>query len=591
MNRLRRFGLALTCAVCTALSTGWAADNTPPVAGSAGQSAEVQQLKEQLEQQQKEIEKLRTILETQQKLLEKAIAPAEQKQEAKEPASSAPVAAAPTPKLGEPEHQAPTNLGEVASTRPFLPLPKFAPTVAVADPGIPIPQGAQTVADVIPESPLQLRLGFTTITPVGFMDLTNTYRSTASGAGFATNFGNYPYNNVVPGGRLTEDRFQAGNSRIGFRADSIYKGIHVLGYFEGDFVGGVGNAAFNTQVTSNSILYRMRLYWVNVRKGAVEFQAGQSWSLLTPNRNGLSALPGDLFYGQEFDVNYLNGLTWGRIPGLRFIYHASKAVTMGISAENGVQYFGGSGGGGVPTLPAALNNASFQNQLDGNFTNGFSVPNVAPDLIAKIAFQPSSRAHVEIAGVADFAKVFNPLTNEYFSKTGGGGSINGNFEVAKNLRLITNNFWSDGAGRYLFGAVPNFIVRADGSLSLMHAGSTLDGFEARLGKTQLYGYYGGIYAGRNAALDANGTTPIGYGYRGSPNSQNRTMQEGTIGITQTFFNNPRYGAVSFYLDYAYFWRTPWYFAAGQAGGKNAKQNAVWFDLRYTLPGSAPTITY
>jgi hypothetical protein len=581
MNRLRAVSLAFVCAACTALSTGWAADNAPADSGTSGQPADIQQLKTQLEQQQKQIEQLQKTLEAQQKALEKATAAAADK------AASAP-REAPAAPPAEPDHKMP-NLGEVASTRPIIPR-GVATTVAVSDPGIPIPQGAQTVEDIIPESPLQLRIGFTTITPVGFMDLTNTFRSTNSGAGFATNFGNYPYNNVIPGGRLTEDRFQAGNSRIGFRADSVFKGFHVLGYFESDFVGGVGNAAFNTQVTSNSILLRMRLYWVNVRKGAVEFQAGQSWSLMTPNRNGLSALPGDLFYGQEFDVNYLNGLTWGRIPGLRLIYHAGKVVTMGFSAENAAQYFGGSGGGGVPTLPSALNIASFQNQLDGGFQNGFSVPNVAPDLIAKIAFQPSSRVHVEVAGVADFAKVINPLTNKYFSKTGGGGSINGNFEVVKNLRLITNNFWSDGAGRYLFGAVPNFIVRADGSLSMMHAGSTLDGFEARLGKTQLYGYYGGIYAGRNVALDTNGT-PIGYGYFKSPNSQNRTMQEGTIGITQTFFNNPRYGAVSMYLDYAYFWRNPWYYAAGQAGGKNAKQNAVWFDLRYTLPGSAPTITY
>lgn len=573
MNRLRRLSLAFACATCVALSTGWAADDAPPETGAAGQAADIQNLKLQLEQQRKQIEQLQKLVEAQQQAVEKAVA-----RTAAAPAASA-----------EPEHQAPPNLGQVASTTPIIPR-GIAPSTAAAVPALPPSQAAQTAADQIPESPLQLRIGLATITPVGFMDLTNTFRSTASGTSFATNFGNYPYNNVIPGGRLTEDRFSAGNSRIGFRVDALYKGFHVLGYYEGDFVGGVGNGANNTQVTSNSLLYRLRLYWVNVRKGPVEFQAGQSWSLLTPNRNLLSALPGDLFYGQEFDVNYLNGLTWGRIPGLRFIYHPSKTVAIGISAENGAQYFGGSGGGGVPTLPSALNIASFQNQLDGGFTNGQGVPNVAPDLIAKIAFQPSSRVHFEIAGVADFAKVINPLTNVYYSKTGGGGSFNGNVEVVKNLRLITNNYWSDGGGRYLFGAVPNFIVRADGSLSLMHAGSTLDGFEVRLGKTQLYGYYGGIYAGRNVALDTNGSF-IGYGYTKSPNSQNRTMQEGTIGITQTFFNNPRYGAVSMYLDYAYFWRNPWYYAAGQAGGKNAKQNAVWFNLRYTLPGSAPTIGY
>ena len=99
-----------------------------------------------------------------------------------------------------------------------------------------------------------------------------------------------------------------------------------------------------TQVSSNSLVYRIRLYWIATRKGPFEFLAGQSWSMMTPNRKQISALPGDLFYGQEYDVNYLNGLTWGRIPGIRFVYHPSNKVTTGISLENSTQYFGGSGG-------------------------------------------------------------------------------------------------------------------------------------------------------------------------------------------------------------------------------------------------------
>ena len=584
MNKLRRFALALACA--SLISNGWAADNSQPQ-GTDGnsQSTELQQLKAQLEQQKKQIEQLRTTLDAQQKVLEKVqtAAPAEAKAEPQ-----------PEPQP-VPEHKAP-NLGDVASTVPIIPR-GVAPAAGVAKP-FPLPEPQKSAADQPPSSPLQLQLGGSTITPVGFMDLTNTFRSTASGASLATNFGNYPYNNSLPSGRLTEDRFSAANSRIGFRVDGLYKAVHVLGYYEGDFVGGVGSLANNTQVTSNSLVYRIRLYWVDLRKDKVEFLAGQSWSMMTPNRNGISALPGDLFYGQEFDVNYLNGLTWGRIPGLRFLYHPSKMVTFGISAENASQYFGGSGGGGVPTLPAALG-ASGANiggtELDDAVANGQSIPQVRPDIIAKLAIQPNSHIHFEIAGVTNQAKIFNPLAlttpggMQYFSKVGGGGSVNGNFEVVKNFRLITNNFWSDGAGRYIFGAAPDFIVRSNGSLSLIHSGSTVDGFEARVGKTQIYGYYGGIYVGRNTALDANGTSLIGYGYRGSANSQNRSMQEGTIGITQTFFNDPKYGAVSMYIDYAYFWRNPWYVAAGAP--KNAKQDAVWFDLRYTLPGSAPTIGY
>jgi len=576
----KRFAiLALSCAALASLSTSWAADAPPPDQAGTGQAAQIQQLKDLLEQQQKQIQALQKALEAQKQTLEKVQSETSQNAQNTAPA--------------EAEHKMP-NLGEVASTTPIIPR-GVAPAAAAAQAGQVGPSENPPIKSALPtsETPLTIHIGDATITPVGFMDLTNTFRSTASGASLATNFGNYPYNNNLPTGRLTEDRFSAANSRIGFRVDDTYKGIHVLGYYEGDFVGGVGNGAFNTQVTSNSLLYRLRLYWVDLRKDKLEFLAGQSWSMMTPNRNGLSALPGDLFYGQEFDVNYLNGLTWGRIPGLRFLYHPNKTVTIGISAENSSQYFGGSGGGGVPTLPAALAGLT-SNQVDASVVNGQGIPNVRPDIIAKLVIQPNSRVHIEIAGVTDQMKIFNTNTTglgaqQFFDKVGGGGSINGNFEVVKNLRLITNNFWSDGAGRYMFGEAPDFIVRPNGDPSLIHSGSTLDGFEARLGKTQFYGYFGSIYVARNVAYDANGTTLIGYGYSGSANSQNRTMQEGTIGITQTFFASPRYGNVSMFLDYAYFWRNPWWVAPNAP--KDAHQNAVWFDLRYTLPGSAPTIGY
>ena len=57
----------------------------------------------------------------------------------------------------------------------------------------------------------------------------------------------------------------------------------------------------------------------------------------------------------------------------------------------------------------------------------------------------------------------------------------------------------------------------------------------RVKNTLLYAYYGGIYIGRNAAIDANGTTRIGYGYTGSPNSQNRAIKEVTFGFNQTMW--------------------------------------------------------
>ena len=531
--------------------------------------AQIESQRKQLDMQAKQLDAMRLALEEQAKILNRIL----------------PLAQA------APERRA--SLVEAVNTAPASPrIPAASPSAAQlpAPPPKP-PQPAQVRPEqagpsVIAAAPLTIHIGDTaTITPVGFMDLTNTFRSTNSGASLASNFGSIPYNTTI-GGRLTEDKLSAQNSRIGFRVDAMYRNWHVLGYYEGDFVGGV--AGSNTQVSSYSMLYRLRLFWADVRKGPFEMLAGQSWSMMTPSRRWISALPGDLFYGQEFDVNYLNGLTWGRIPGIRFLYHGKgDKITAGISLENSDQYFGGSGGGGVPTLPAALTGLA-TSEVDANQANGISLPNVHPDIIGKIAFDPNSHVHFEFGGVASTVKIFNPNTKQYFTKTGGGGFLNGNFEVVKNVRLITNNYWSDGAGRYIFGQAPNFIIEANGSPSLVHSGSTVDGLEATVRKSLFYLYYGGVYIGRNTALDLNGS-PVGYGYSGSPNSQNRTIQEGTVGWNYTLWRDSRYGSLSTFLQYAYFFRNPWYVAPGAP--RNAFQHAAWFDLRYTLPGAAPSIKY
>jgi len=276
-----------------------------------------------------------------------------------------------------------------------------------------------------------------------------------------------------------------------------------------------------------------------------------------------------------------------RMPGIRFIGHPNNKVTFGIALENSTQYFGGSGGGGVPTLPAALA-TSYNVELDNSVNNDRTIANVHPDIIGKLVIQPSSKFHFEVGGVESTVKLFNPNTQTYFTKAGGGATFAINAEIIKNLRVVTNNFWSDGAGRYLFGAVPNFIVRADGSPSLMHSVSTVSGFEASIKNIAPYIYYGGVYAGRNTARDLNGSL-IGYGYTGSPNSQNRSIQEITTGYTHTLWRDGKYGALQYMAQYAYFVRNPWYVAPNAP--KNAHETALWFNLRYVLPGSAPTIKY
>src|SRR5262249_24054952 len=151
---------------------------------------------------------------------------------------------------------------------------------------------------------------------------------------------------------------------------------------------------------------------------------------------------------------------------------------------------------------------------------------------------PSPKLHVEVAGVERTLKIWNPNgppapgAFQYSTKAAGGVQFGINGEIVKNVRLISTNYWTDGGGRYLFGQAPDVIVRADGSLSPIHSGGTVDGFEATIKKWLVYAYYGGIYVQKNTALDLNGTK-IGYGFAGAPNSQNRAINEFSFGFNQT----------------------------------------------------------
>ncbi len=428
-------------------------------------------------------------------------------------------------------------------------------------------------------APLQFKIGSSTITPLGFMDFTGYFRSTDVGSGLGTNFGSIPYGNASYQANLSETRFSMQNSRIGFRIDNDVRSTHVMGYFEGDFL---GNNPGNVAVSSNSNTFRSRLFFVDVRKGTVELALGQTWSLITPGRSGISTLPGDLFFTQVIDTNYQAGLVWGRIPELRFVYRPSSTVALALALDSPEQYVGGSGGGGLVTFPAALSNYPGGQLNNGTTTLG--VPNKMPDVIGKVAFDPSKRFHIEAGGIVREFAVYNTTSNTHYSATGSGGFLNFNFELFKGFRLVANGFTSDGGGRYIFGLAPDLIARADGSLSPVTSKSTVSGFEFVSGGTTVYGYYGGVWIDQNVATDTNGKL-VGYGYTGSPSGQNKRIDEATIGFSQTFWKDPKVGALALMGQASYLKRVPWYVAAGQPADAHA--NMFYLNVRYTLPGAAP----
>ncbi len=545
---------------CTVLAL--AADK-PEKQPNANSNPEISELRALLADQQRQIAELRAALQEQKNLINGS-------RQGESNGTAAP-ATVQRPSPGIPQ------LGQVASTTPVIPV---APAIT-APLALPMPARVAGAQDSpAQDSPLQLRIGSATITPVGFMDFTAVFRSTNPGSGIGTNFGSIPYNTGA-NGNISEFRLSAQNSRIGLRVDAKAHGANVLGYLESDFLGFVPT---NAAVTSNSDSLRLRLYWVDVRKDKVELFGGQSWSMLTPNRRGLSALPGDLFYSQVIDVNYQNGLVWSRNPQFRFILHPTEKIAMGLSLENSEQYIGGSGGGGLITLPAALATPYAKQLNDGTTT--LSVPDAHPDVIAKVALDPNSKLHFEVAGLFRTFRVYNPLDANHYTSHGFGGSANVNFEIAKGVRVVSNNYWSDGGGRWIFGLAPDLIVRPDGSLSPIHSGSTVDGIEVQAKNTQFYAYYGGTFIRPNTAVDATGKL-IGYGYSGSPNSQNKSIHEPSFGITQTFWKDPKYGALQLMLQYSYVLRYPWFVATNAP--QDAHASMVFLNLRYLLPGSAPHI--
>jgi hypothetical protein len=339
-------------------------------------------------------------------------------------------------------------------------------------------------------------------------------------------------------------------------------------------------------VTSNSDTFRLRLYFVDLIKDKYELAAGQMWGLETPGRTGISPLPANIFYSQDVDVNYQAGLVWTRQPGIRFVYHPNKAWAIAFAAENAEQYVGGSNGGGVVVPPAGLATTVFTQFNNGTQTLG--TPQFSPDFIAKIAFDPTAKFHIEVMGMERNFKDFNPATNLHYLKAGGGAALNTNFELFKGLRLVSNNFWSDGGGRYLLGQAPDVVLKANGDMGLVHSGSTVSGLEYTTPKNLLlYGYYGGIYVSRYSVIDPSNNKPVGYGYSGSANSQNKAIQEATFGFNQTIWKDAKFGAINIMGQYSYVTRNPWYLAIGAP--KNTHQNQLYLNLRYTLPGSAPAL--
>jgi uncharacterized coiled-coil protein SlyX len=443
------------------------------------------------------------------------------------------------------------------------------------------------------ESPLSFRIGGTEFTPGGFVDFENIFRSTNTTGASATTFGGIPFSNTVQG-HLTEFRMTGQYSRYNLKVSGKYGANNVVGYIEGDFN---GNDATNVFVTSNSHTNRLRLYWLDLKRGDWEFLGGSSWGLETPNRKGLSPNPADLMLTIGEDANVHVGVPYTRAALFRAVIHPNDNFAWGVEVQNPQQFVGA----GEVIFPFAFN-AQLSNQFDTGANTTSGIPNAFPDILTKFAYD-TNHIHFEAGGMMTSVKItVLPVGGTQFtshSKVGGGIMAGVNLAPSKNFRVLAHGMWGNGIGRYLIGSGPNAVVvpvatgpaAFNADISLVHSGSAIIGAEATAGKSLFGFYYGGFYFQRNSPLDITNPVPnrfAGFGGPNSPNSANRAIQEGSIEWTQTFWKSPQYGAVLLVTQASYLTRAPWFIPKDPVTGtllapKNAHLGMGYLSVRYVLP--------
>ena len=453
-----------------------------------------------------------------------------------------------------------------------------------------VPQAAQEAKEK--PSPLYFEIGKAQFSPGGFLDFTSFTRSTNLGSGIATSFGSIPFNNTTQG-RLSETHLSAQYSRLSLKVDvPVTDSTSLTGYVESDFL---GYQPPNAHITTNSNTLRMRVFWAQIHHGKWDILGGQEWSLLTPNRVGISPLTSDLFYTLDEDPDFQVGLTWARQGQFRVTYHPTQKWAVAVSLENPQQLAPASVVFPSGTFATQFDNGSSATNAASATTNT-AVPNLHPDVIVKTSYDTElghRPFHIEAAGIIRSFRVLNTLVipNRTDTMTGGGGSINLSLQVVKNLTLVGTSFYSDGGGRYIFGLGPDAIVKPNGNLSAVHSGSGIGGLEWQASRRYMfYSYYGGAYFKRNFGLlptpgnscaGVSGFSCVGFGFPGSANTSNRAIQEATFGVIPTLWSSENYGKFQVITQYSYLTRSPWSVAPGEP--KNAHLSMVYTGIRYTLP--------
>jgi hypothetical protein len=452
------------------------------------------------------------------------------------------------------------------------------------------------------------------LTPDGsFLAAETVWRQRATGGGLNTPFTGIPFNNSDQG-QYSEFYGTGRQSRVALMALGGTDWLHMRGYYEADFLN-AGATSNNNQ--SNSYPLRQRQLWGEATlNNGLTFVGGQMWSLATEDQHGMEnrteILP------QTIDPQYAVGFVWARQYAVRLYKNFNNKVWLGASAEN--SQIPGIVGHGTPNNEI-LGSAGVGGGLFNPLANYSS--NYAPDLIAKMSFEPGW-GHYELFGVARFfrnrvypgeivttsstgtTKVSGTAAGAYNDKTVGGG-IGASMRVPAYHNLLSfglKGLYGDGTARYASSQVGDLTLRPNGQMALVHNYSALGTLEYNGKKLGVYVNYGidgdlrryfdtnaagtkqegyGAYTANNAGCF---TEPLpgsgGYapGSQSNCNADTRDVQEAVVGYWYKLYNG-EHGSLRQGIQYSYFQRQTWSGAKGLS--PVGTDNAFWTSFRYYLP--------
>ncbi len=394
----------------------------------------------------------------------------------------------------------------------------------------------------------------------GYADVTGIYRSTFTGAGISTPFGSIPLERA-PEAQLGEFRGSGAHSRLSFRLDTRLGGRDLTTYIETDFLAA---AQPNIFAGSNGHPLRLRLYWAQWRGKQWELLGGQSWSLLAPNRQGISPDHFAIMHTRLIDPNYSVGLAWTRQATVR-VTRRWERWTGAVAVENPEQNI--------------LDPREVPEDVRGLANRTTPGSNIRPDLLAKLAYDTAG-AHLEVAGVGRNFQVYSTRLGVKHNAIGAGVSLAGVIHAGKWVDLVSQNYVSSGGGRYTQGLAPDVVVRPDGRLVRVLSASFLEGIELNLpAGWQVYGY-GGLVYGRRAAYRTAGGEWVGFGAPTGSAVDNRTVAETTVGFRHFFWSEEGRGGLSYAVNYSYLNRRLWEMNTAGALGRT---HMVYTSFRYNLP--------